>query len=66
MLVLILVLLLANVLAITHLIYLLKVNSRNTRTRYEICSTLTIKTPEHCNYMFKVNNKGTRKTLVIS
>ena len=27
-------------------IYLLKVNSRNTRTRYEICSELTIKTPE--------------------
>ena len=27
-------------------IYLLKVNNRNTRTRYEICSKLTIKTPE--------------------
>ena len=27
-------------------IYLLKVNNRNTRTRFEICSSLTIKTPE--------------------
>ena len=27
-------------------IYLLKVNIRNTRTRCEICSKLTIKTPE--------------------
>ena len=27
-------------------IYLLKVNYRNTRTRCEICSKLTIKTPE--------------------
>ena len=29
-------------------IYLHKVNSRNTRTRCEICSKLTIKTPEQC------------------
>ena len=28
-------------------IYLLKVNNRNTRTRCEICSKLTIETPEH-------------------
>ena len=27
-------------------IYLLKVNNRNTRARCEICSKLTIKTPE--------------------
>ena len=27
-------------------IYLLKVNNRNTRTRYELCSELTVKTPE--------------------
>ena len=27
-------------------IYLFKVNIRNTRTRYDICSKLTIKTPE--------------------
>ena len=27
-------------------IYLLKVNNRNTRTRCEICSKLTLKTPE--------------------
>ena len=25
--------------------YMFKVNNRNTRTRYEICSKLTIKTP---------------------
>ena len=31
-------------------IYLLKVNNRDIRTRYEICSKLTMKTPEwrHC------------------
>ena len=28
--------------------YLLKVNNRNTRTRCEICSKLTIKIPERC------------------
>ena len=28
-------------------IYLLKVNNRNSRIRCEICSKLTIKTPEH-------------------
>ena len=27
-------------------IYMFKVNNRNTRTRFEICSKLTIKTPE--------------------
>ena len=27
-------------------IYLFKVNNRNTRTRHEICSKFTIKTPE--------------------
>ena len=30
-------------------IYLFKVNNRNTRTRCEICSKLTIKTPERCH-----------------
>ena len=29
-------------------IYMLKVKNRNTRTRCEICSKLTIKTPERC------------------
>ena len=29
-------------------IYMLKVNKRNTRTRCEKCSKLTIKTPEQC------------------
>ena len=28
--------------------YLLKVNNRNTRKRCEICSKLTVKTPERC------------------
>ena len=31
-------------------IYLLKVNNRNTRARCEICSKLTIKTPERGNW----------------
>ena len=31
-------------------IYLLKVNNRNTRTRCEICSKLTIKTLERCHW----------------
>ena len=38
-------------------IYMLKVNNRNTRTRYEICSKLTIKIPErsHCSSVSIVN-----------
>ena len=40
-------------------IYLLKVNYRNTRTRYEICSKLTLKIPErrqwHRSGIFTVN-----------
>ena len=35
-------------------IYLLKVNNINTKTRCEICSKLTIKTPER-RYVFIVN-----------
>ena len=31
-------------------IYMFKVNNRKTRTRYEICSKLTIKTPEQCQW----------------
>ena len=31
-------------------IYLFKVNNRNTRTRCEICSRLTIKTSERCHW----------------
>ena len=31
-------------------IYLVKVNNRNTRARCEICSKLTIKTPERCQW----------------
>ena len=42
-------------------IYLLKVNNRYTRTRYEICSKLTIKIPErrhsHRSGVFIVNFK---------
>ena len=30
--------------------YIFKVNNRNTRTRCEICSKLTIKTPERCQW----------------
>ena len=40
-------------------IYLLKVNNRNTRTRFEKCSKLTIKTPQRrqwrCSGVFIVN-----------
>ena len=36
-------------------IYLLKVNNRNTRTRFEICSKLAIKTPERRSGVFIVN-----------
>ena len=32
------------------IIYLFKVNNRNTRKRCKICSKLTIKTPEHHHY----------------
>ena len=32
-------------------IYLLKVNERNTRARCEICSKLTIKIPERCQWL---------------
>ena len=39
--------------------YMFKVNSRNTRTRCEVCSKLTIKTPEwrkwRCSGVFIVN-----------
>ena len=36
-------------------IYLLKVNNRNTRTRFEICSKLTIKIPERRHGIFIEN-----------
>ena len=39
--------------------HLLKVNNRNTRKRYEICSKLAIKTPEQyqrCRYCLSVVN----------
>ena len=32
-------------------IYLLKVNSRNTRARCDVCSKLTIKTPERRHWL---------------
>ena len=31
-------------------IYFLKVNNRNSRNRYEMCSNLTIKTPKRCHW----------------
>ena len=41
--------------------FILKVNNRNTRARCEICSKLTIKTPERCYWrrsgVFNVNFK---------
>ena len=30
--------------------YMFKINNRNTRTRCKICSKLTIKTPERCQF----------------
>ena len=30
--------------------YMFKVNNKNTRTRFEICSKLIIKTPERCHW----------------
>ena len=43
----------SNYIMIRHIpigIYLLKVNDRNTRKRFEICSKLTKKTPERCHW----------------
>ena len=40
-------------------IYLLKVNKRNTRTRCEICSKLTIKTPERRRWLNVLSNNST-------
>ena len=36
-------------------IYLSKVNNKNTRNRCELCSKLTIKTPEHFTYFSSVS-----------
>ena len=40
-------------------IYLFKINNRNTRKRFEICSKVTMKTPEQrhwrCSFLFIVN-----------
>ena len=35
-------------------IYLLKVNNKNTRTRFEICSKLTMKTPERRHWQLTI------------
>ena len=42
--------------------YMLKVNNRHTRIRSEICSKLTIKTPERC---LADNNKAQERTLSV-
>ena len=44
-------------------IYLLKVNNRNTRTRSEICSKLTIKTPERRQW-FTESDKFAKVSLI--
>ena len=50
-------------------IYLLKVNNRNTRTRGEICSNLTIKTPERHQWcrsdVFIVNFEHTSHLVLV-
>ena len=40
--------------------YMFKVNKRNTRTRCEICSKLTIKTPERrrCDLWFRISTNA--------
>ena len=44
-------------------IYLLKVNNRNTRTRCEICSKLTIKTPERRKVKVKNHSGATTEDI---
>ena len=50
-------------------IYLLKVNSRKTKTRYEICSKLTIKIKEQCQRcrsgVFTVNFQHTSQLVLV-
>ena len=50
-------------------IYLLRVNNRNTKKRCEICSKLTIKTPErrqwHCSVVFIVNFEHTPHLVLV-
>ena len=50
-------------------IYLLKVNNRNTRKRYKLCSKLTIKTPEqrhwHRSGVFFVNAELTSQLVLV-
>ena len=48
-------------------IYLFRVNNRKGKKRSEICSNLTIKTPEcrHYIHLFKGNNRNTGKRCVI-
>ena len=41
-------------------IYLFKVNNRNTRKRFEICSKLTIKTSERCQLTIEALEKGVK------
>ena len=45
-------------------IYLLKFNNRNTRTRCEICSKLTIKTPERQHISHHISNIAADVTYV--
>ena len=47
-------------------IYLFKVNNRNTRRRYEICSKLTIKLPERRHVVSVVNFEQVNVSWVIS
>ena len=48
-------------------IYLLKVGNRNTRTRCEICSKLTITTPERCFFwsLFLIKLQTWRSTTLL-
>ena len=49
--------------------YMFKANNRNTRTRCEVCSKFTIKTPEkhnwHCSGVFTVNSEHISHLLLV-
>ena len=49
--------------------YMFKVNNKNTRTRYKICSKLTIKTPERRQWrhsgVFSVNFEHTSHFVLV-
>ena len=47
-------------------IFLFNVNNRTTRKRWEICSNLTIKTPERCQWHRSVVGQYKHATVIIN